>query len=239
ADLFLPATERARDALLLEGAPADRVRVLNPAGLNVERFAAARLRDPGAEPRHTILSVGRLVWEKGHQDVLRAVALLRREGRTGVGVLVVGEGPEEGRLRTLAAELGISDVVAFAGAVSYDDMPAVYARADCLVLASLPLPDWEEQFGWVLAEAMAAHVPVLASASGAIPEVVGDFGALFAPGDWPGLARSLAEGPLAQAPGTRRAPNQSRLEELTAAAAGARLRETYDELLGEGRADLP
>jgi glycosyltransferase involved in cell wall biosynthesis len=235
ADLFLAATERARDALLLEGAPAQRVRVLNPAGLNVERFAVARARDM-ADPRPTILSIGRLVWEKGHQDLLRAVALLRRQGRGDVRVVIVGTGPEEPQLRRLAEGLGIADAVEVAGAVSYDDMPGVYARADCLVLASLPLPTWEEQFGWVLAEAMAAHVPIVAACSGAIPEVVDDSATLFAPGDWPGLARALAEGPLADAPGARRAPDPARLADLSVAAAGGRLEAAYDELLGGGSA---
>jgi glycosyltransferase involved in cell wall biosynthesis len=233
ADLFLAATERARDALLLEGAPADRIRILNPAGLNIERFAPARVRD-AADPRPTLLSVGRLVWEKGHQDVVRAAALLRQEGQGDVRVVIVGTGPEEARLRALAGELQIADAVEFAGAVSYDDMPGVYARADCLVLASLPLPDWEEQFGWVLAEAMASHLPIVAASSGAIPEVVGDDGALFAAGDWPALARALANGPLAEAPGARRAPNPKRLEELSVSAAGARLRAAYDRLCAEG-----
>jgi glycosyltransferase involved in cell wall biosynthesis len=232
ADLFLAATDRARDALLLEGAPPERVRVVLPAGLHVERFADARRRDPDAGPGHTLLSVGRLVWEKGHQDILRAVALLLRAGRKDVRAVVVGTGPDEGKLRTLAAELGIADAVEFAGAISYDDMPSVYANADCLVLASLPLPDWEEQFGWVLAEAMAAHLPIVASTSGAIPEVLGDDADLFAPGDWTALARALAAGPLAQPPGTRRAPDPARLEALTVASAGARLRAAYDELLG-------
>jgi glycosyltransferase involved in cell wall biosynthesis len=233
ADLFLPATARARDTLLLEGAPADRIRLVDPVGVNVERFVAARGRDLASQPAYTVLSVGRLVWEKGHQDVLRAVALLRRCGGPDAHVLIVGTGSEEGRLRSLAHELGIGQDVEFAGAVSYDAMPAIYGRADCLVLASLPLPDWEEQFGWVLAEAMAAHLPIVASTSGAIPEVVGDAGTLFAPGDWTGLARALAEGPLAQPPGTRHAPDASRLEHLTVTAAGARLSDAYDELLGE------
>jgi glycosyltransferase involved in cell wall biosynthesis len=99
------------------------------------------------------------------------------------------------------------------------------------VLASLPTPFWEEQFGMVLAEAMAAHVPVVAASSGAIPEVVGASGTLFAPGDWRGLADALARGPLAAEPGSRRVPEAERLERYSSAAAAARLRVAYDELL--------
>src|SRR5919108_1258407 len=71
-DLFLAATERARQCLLLEGAPAERIEVCAP-GVDTQAFAA---RDDSAPREHVIVSAGRLVWEKGHQDVLRAVAAL-------------------------------------------------------------------------------------------------------------------------------------------------------------------
>lgn len=230
-DLFLATTERARAALLLEGAPAQRI-VVAPPGIDVERFGAAREPAPRADGRHLIVSIGRLVWEKGHQDLLRAVALLRARGRDDVRVLIVGVGPEERRLRGVVRDLALDDVVELRGWVPYDELPRVYAQASCLVLASLPTPFWEEQFGMVLAEAMAAHVPIVAAASGAIPEVVGESGTLFGPGDWAGLAGVLADGPLATAPGTRRAPERERLERYSSAAAAARLRAAYDELLG-------
>jgi hypothetical protein len=55
----------------------------------------------------------------------------------------------------------------------------------------------------VLAESMAAGLDILASESGAIPEVLAGQGTLFASGDWPQLARLLRAGPLARAPGER------------------------------------
>ena len=73
ADLCLAATERARDALLLEGVPADRVEVV-AAGHRPRALRGGRgARASGGH----VLSAGRLVWEKGHQDVLRALAALR------------------------------------------------------------------------------------------------------------------------------------------------------------------
>jgi glycosyltransferase involved in cell wall biosynthesis len=232
ADLFLAATERARTSLLLEGAPADRIRVCSP-GVASDRFG------PGAESstaRPTvILSPGRLVWEKGHQDVLRALALLRRGIASvpipDVRLLIVGTGPEEGRLRAYARELGVADAVEFRGFIPYEEMSRAYAEAACVVLASLPTWSWEEQFGMVLAEAMAGHVPIVTSTCGAIPEVVGTHGHYVAPGDWVGLAQALADGPLAHVPGARSAPEEARLERFSTAAAAARLRAIYDDLL--------
>ena len=231
-DRFLATTERARDALLLEGAPAQRT-IVCPPGIALERFAAARTADVAADGSHLIVSAGRLVWEKGHQDVLRAMAMLRAQGREDVRALILGDGPERARLQALVADFGLQDVVQLRASVPYDEIVGIYAQASCLVLASMPTRYWEEQFGMVLAEAMAAHLPVLASTSGAIPEVLGTSGRYFAPGDWVGLARALAEGPLATAPGARRAPAPEQLERFSADAAAARLRHVYDELLSE------
>jgi glycosyltransferase involved in cell wall biosynthesis len=229
ADLLLPTTERARQALLLEGADPDRIRVCPP-GIDVQRFAAARVATPPADGSHLILSAARMVWEKGHQDVLRALAVLRGRGRDDVRALIIGDGPERGRLEGVARDLGLTDRVEFRAAVPYDAMPALYAQASCLVLASIPIWCWEEQFGMVLAEAMGGHLPIVTTRSGAIPEVVGDDATLVAPGDWLELADALAAGPLAGAPGTRRAPDPARLERFSVPAAAARLGEAYAAL---------
>jgi len=197
-DLFLAATERARQALLLEGVPAGRVEVAPP-GVDARRFSS------GAPPaEHLILSVGRLVWEKGHQDLLRALAVLRERGIV-ARALVVGTGPEERRLRGHARDLGVDGLVEWRGGVSYVDMPAVFDLASCFVLASLPTMWWEEQFGMVLAEATAAGVPILAAGSGAIPEVVGEVATIFPAGDWLVLADEL-EAILSRPPARVTAP---------------------------------
>jgi glycosyltransferase involved in cell wall biosynthesis len=232
-DLFLATTERARRCLLLEGAPPDRIR-LCPPGADDELFAAASATPAPAEP--LVVSPGRLDWHKGHQDVLRAVAALHRGAVDPAGapvprVLVIGSGPEEERLRRHAAELRIADRVEFRSDVPYAQMPDVYAGASCLVLASLPEWYWEEQFGMVLVEAMFAGVPILASSSGAIPEVTAGAVPLFAPGDWEGLARLLADGPLRD-PARRTDYPTDLLDRYRGRAYADRLGAAYRELLG-------
>jgi glycosyltransferase involved in cell wall biosynthesis len=229
-DLFLPTTERAAEALALEGAPSERVRVCPP-GIDVGRFLPSADAAAAGGP-HLVLSIGRLVWEKGHQDVLRALALLKRRGGPDVRAVIVGTGPEESRLRAVARDLGIAERVEFRGFVAHDQVPTLLAKASCLVLASLPTPFWEEQFGMVLTEAMAAHLPVVASTSGAIPEVLDGYGTLFAPGDWVGLAQALETGPLSAPPATRATPDGALVERYSAAAAAERLRAAYGDLLG-------
>jgi glycosyltransferase involved in cell wall biosynthesis len=231
-DGYLAATERAREALLLEDVPPDRIEVCYP-GIDVTRFAGAA-RDTAPPP--LILSPGRLVWEKGHQDVLRALAALHQGldedgGRplSEARALIVGAGPEEARLRRYAGDLGLADRVDFRRGVPYDEMPGVYAGAACMVLASLTTRAWEEQFGMVLAEAMAAGLPIAAARSGAIPEVVGGTATLFAPGDWRGLARVLRR--FLEAPAL--APSAERAElvrRYSIEAAAERLAAAYGRL---------
>jgi glycosyltransferase involved in cell wall biosynthesis len=244
-DLFLPTTERARDALLLESVEPERIQV-TPPGIDVERFASAPRPDP-PPAEHVVVSPGRLVWEKGHQDVMRAVAALRRglvpnvEAQE-VRLLVVGAGPEQDRLTNYADELGIADLVDFRS-VPYEEMPAVFASSSCMVLASLatasggyvlgdiPRFFWEEQFGLVLAEAMAAGLPIVASQSGAIPEVCGEAATYFLPGDWMSLAARLAEGPLSRQPGERLESPRELVDRYSIQAAADRLAAVYDRLL--------
>ena len=219
-DLFLAATERAAEALALEGAPRERVQVCAP-GVDLSAFAAARTHAPRADGTQVVLTVARLVWEKGVQDLLRALALLDRQH---VIAVIAGEGPDRARLESHARELGVR--AEFVGPVGYGDMPSLYAQASCFVLGSLPVWFWEEQFGMVLAEAMTAHLPIVAASSGAIPEVLDGAGTLFSPGDWAGLARALGhalDGPPRIDPGAV-------ADRYTATAAAARLRTAYDSL---------
>jgi glycosyltransferase involved in cell wall biosynthesis len=157
-------------------------------------------------------------------------------------VRLVGAGPEEKRLREHAAELGIADIVELSR-LPYDAMPDLYASASCLVLASLPRSGcalypgdaphcfWEEQFGLVLAEAMAAGLPLVLSTSGAIPEVTrGADAAYFAPGDYMELARALAAGPLSRAPGERAQHPPELVGRYSLDAAAGRIAAAYERL---------
>jgi glycosyltransferase involved in cell wall biosynthesis len=247
-DLFLPATERAALALRLEGVDAGRIRVCAP-GIDIARFAPTA--DIPTPAEHTLISPGRLVWEKGHQDVLRALALLHRGMVTGPGgairapkLEIIGSGPEEERLRAYAHELGLSAAVHI-GSVGYDEMPARFASASAMVLASqasasaayhpfdVPRAFWEEQFGMVLAEAMASGLDILATTSGAIPEVLaGTPAQLVAPGDWPAMAAALAAGPLSRPPGARIEYPQELVQRYSTDAAAHRLAAAYSAVLG-------
>ena len=248
-DLFLAATDRAALALRLEGVAAEKVRVSAP-GIDVDRFAGAHATS-STPTSHLVISPGRLVWEKGHQDVLRALALLDRgivaspSDTADVRLAIIGGGPEAARLRSYARELGLESRVEIRSA-PYDEMPSLFATASAMVLASqgaamsgyhpldVPRAFWEEQFGLVLVEAMASGLSIVTTTSGAIPEVVsGAEVDLVAPGDWPAIARALADGALSRPPGARVAHGPDRVQHYSQDAAAARLAAAYDALLSE------
>lgn len=140
----------------------------------------------------------RLVHEKGVDLLLQAVAHLPGVWR----LHILGEGPERPLLEVLAEELGIGDRVHFDGTIPSQQMPAYLQQLDVLVLASRSLPNWKEQFGRVLIEAMACEVPVVGACSGEIPNVIGNAGLTFAEEDVKGLRGHLLH--LMQAPEQRR-----------------------------------
>jgi len=119
--------------------------------------------------------VGRLVEEKGVDLLLEALAGLPGTWRA----YVLGSGPAGEALQAQAQELGLANRVSFDRWILSTQMPAYYRQLDALVLPSRTRPNWKEQFGRVLVEAMACGVPVVSSDCGELPNVVGDAGLVF------------------------------------------------------------
>jgi glycosyltransferase involved in cell wall biosynthesis len=134
----------------------------------------------------TIISVGGLRPEKGHDVLLAALALVHEEVPA-ARLVVVGDGELRPSLEAQAAAGGMGDRVEFLGSIP--EVWPLLAGADVFASASR-----SEAFGIAIAEAMAAGLPVVAPAVGAIPELVvpGVTGELFPPGDHRALAGHLA-----------------------------------------------
>jgi len=130
---------------------------------------------PGAGKTLRIGYAGGLLPEKGLDLLLRACAALRGTWQ----LRSVGSGSEATTLRHLAEELGVAPQVEWEDRIPSDRMPAFYRGLDVLVLPSRSQPNWKEQFGRVLIEAMACGVAVIGSDSGEIPHVIGDAGLIF------------------------------------------------------------
>ncbi len=140
---------------------------------------------PEPQGLYTFGSVGRLVPPKDYPTLIRAMALLRARGHD-AELLIVGEGPERGRLEAEIAASGLGSVVHLAGFQS--DVRSWLKRFHCFVLSSL-----REGQPMVLLEAMAAGLPIVATEVGGIPDtlVPGHEGLLVAPGDPVALADAM------------------------------------------------
>jgi glycosyltransferase involved in cell wall biosynthesis len=145
---------------------------------------------------------GRLVREKGVDLLLRACGRLRGPWR----LVLIGDGEERTVLQAQAVAAGLADRVTFRGAIPSAEVPAALRQLSVLVLPSRSTPRWREQFGRVLVEAMASAVPVVGSASGEIPRVIGDAGLVFPENDWEALADRLQD--LQDQPDLRRELSQ-------------------------------
>ena len=195
-------------------------------GVDPDIFAPPARRDPG---RGLVIGyAGRLVPEKGIDLLIRAAA-----GLPGAWQLTLaGEGPERGTLASLAKEMGVQEQVFFDGWLPAGRMPAYLQQLDVLVLPSRSRPNWKEQFGRVLIEAMACQVAVVGSDSGEIPHVIGDAGLIFPEEDIAGLRAHLLQ---LQDRTTRqrfgRAGRERVLARYTQAQIAAQTVEVYREML--------
>ena len=125
--------------------------------------------------------VGRLVPEKGVADAVRVLAGVHavRPAR----LLLRGGGPEEVRARELAASLGVADRLDTGPWQTASELASTYRAAHVVLVPSYPTETWVEQFGRVIVEAQACGAVVAGYASGTIPEVAGDAGAIVPIGD--------------------------------------------------------
>ncbi len=156
-------------------------------GVDPVVFAPAAAR---AESRHpfAIGFAGRLVEEKGLHVLADALTQLQGDWE----MRYYGDGPLAPSLQARFQALGLAERVRWQARLPSAEMPAVYASLDAVVLPSLTRPNWMEQFGRVLIEAMSCGIPVIGSNSGEIPHVIGDAGLVVPEGDATALAAALA-----------------------------------------------
>jgi len=177
--------------------------------------------------------IGRLVPEKGIDVLLQAATQLQGPWE----LRILGSGPERDRLEKMAQWLGILPRVSFDLPIPSTQMTYYYSGLDVLVLPSRTRPNWKEQFGRVLIEAMACQVVVVGARCGAIPEVIGDAGLTFTEGDPADLRTQLQQ--LLDNPSLRfelaQKGRQRVLDHYTQAQVAARTVEVYRTLTADCR----
>ncbi|MEV1169993.1 glycosyltransferase family 4 protein [Nonomuraea sp. NPDC049784] len=171
----------AEDAMTVEGIPSHKLSVIYN-GLPDSAFDSV---EPAAIDTDlpVVVCLARLRQVKGHRFLLDAAALLAEQG-TPCTLVLVGDGPEEDKIKEYASGLDID--VRFVGPVT--DSRAWLARADVVVLPSI-----SEGFSNAIMEAMAQSRPIVATAVGGTPELLADRGVLVPPADPVALSLGIAK----------------------------------------------
>lgn len=175
-------------ALLRLGVPAAKIRRIPMGAAAPVPNVAHGLELP--EAGFTLLFAGRLFRGKGLDDLLTALALLDAADRP--LLLVAGTGPEEARFRAAARELGIGEAVRFLGGLEHRRLLALMAAVDVVVVPTRSTELIEAQ-GLVVAEAMLAGTPVIATTGGGPEDHIRDGvnGLLVPPADPAALAAAI------------------------------------------------
>lgn len=160
-----------------------------PNFVDTERFqpgcCSEKRKQMAAPDEKIVIHVSNFRDVKRPRDVVRAFA--QASSKQKARLVLVGDGPEVGACKDLARELGVFARCSFIG--TYDAIWELLPQADLFFL-----PSEYESFGLSALEAMACGVPVIASNTGGLPEVVTpDCGVLLAPGDVAGMAKALTE----------------------------------------------
>lgn len=164
-----------------------------PLGFDPKRYFSANdithRHMSGSRP-FRLAFVGRVVEEKGLLTLVRALGQVTDHDWR---LIVVGSGPYEQSVKDELALLGIADRVEWRGFLPHDQVASFYESVDALVLPSEGRPNWKEQFGRVLVEALACGTPVVGSDSGEIPHIIraSGGGLVFKEGDIESCAGAL------------------------------------------------
>ncbi len=175
-DIFHTPTDRAKQALLVEGVDSAKIVVI-PYGVDLTRFHPPS-HLPGVSRkghRPLILTVARLEKEKGMEDIEAVARALPQ-----YDFLVVGQGSRVPVGKNITVK-----------SVPYDNIHKIYPSADLFFLPSHTTKTWEEQYGMCLVEAMACGIPIVATDTGAIREVIGEHEILVKEGDIASMIESI------------------------------------------------
>jgi glycosyltransferase involved in cell wall biosynthesis len=185
-DHIIALTQKTKNALLLEGADAKKITVINDF-IDTKTFYPAKRaleRRRLAKNKLTVLFCGRFESYKGIFDFIDAATSLVHDPDLRSYHLtfrMVGDGSEK---------RAIPDWIEHY-AVGYQEMPSVYNDADIFIAPSKPTPTFEEQYCIALLEAQACGLPIVTTGCGGIPENIGDAGILIEPGDIPAITQAL------------------------------------------------
>lgn len=169
---IFPISNYSARLVISLGVEQSRITVLFN-GVNTKHFKPAA-NSKSSDREQKLLTVARLDLNKGHDHVLNALAILKKQGLT-PHYTIAGQGPEETMLQNMVQDLGLENQVMFTGFVPQEQLPSLYASCDIFIMASREIPgrlDLVEGFGISFLEASASGLPVIAGDSGGISDAV-------------------------------------------------------------------
>jgi glycogen synthase len=184
-------SQAVRDILVKAGVPVNHAQIIY-GGIKVEAFQQQRFdRQSHTNSSLNLLYLGRLESEKGVHTAINAIAQLDFSKKSIIKLNIYGRGETtyETYLRSLVKQGHLEDMVSFHEAVPYDQVPQVLSQHDVLIFPS----EWQEPFGRVIVEGMAAGLVVLGTQTGGAAEILEDgVNCLtFAPGNSVELATQI------------------------------------------------
>jgi glycosyltransferase involved in cell wall biosynthesis len=196
-DLVIPWCKNIEQGLLQENI-LNKINTIYQ-GVNTDIFYP-RSKDTGLinkfsldSNKFTFSYIGKIVSWKGVQYILYAADILIKNGHTNFQITITGTGAQKENLKKIIKKMKLEKYVYFTGFVNYIDISKLFSIADVLILPSIPILTWQEQYGMVIVESFACGKPVLGSRSGAIPEIVENGGLLHTPGNWFELANDMTK----------------------------------------------
>jgi colanic acid/amylovoran biosynthesis glycosyltransferase len=189
ADCLIAISKYNHDHLVRFGGDPKKI-VYHPVGIDCQRFGYQRRSSDQRQPVR-LLSIARLVDEKGLEFGIRALHLLMKETpHAQIRYDIIGEGPLRGHLQQLIDDFGLMRQIRLLGAKTQGEVIQALRESDILLAPSLA-----EALPVSLMEAHAVGRAVLATHVGSVDQIVqhGKSGFLVPPGDVPDLSRRLAD----------------------------------------------
>ena len=190
-DCFLANSSYTHQHLIDFGADPEKI-IYHPVGIDVQKFANRSQRTlTGVHDSITILTVARLVYEKGLSQGIHAIRnILEKKPSLSLRYNIVGEGPMAEELKNIVDALDLKGTVRFLGGMVQREVISELEKADLFLLPSV-----EEAFGVVLLEAQAMGIPVVATDVGSVRQAIkeGESGYLVQPNDPDALAQRLID----------------------------------------------
>lgn len=171
AHKYVSANIAISDWMMMRQPLPRQVRIYNP--FPISRFQTKEGKD--IEPEFDFVFLGRLVSEKGVKTLVEAMSILQKQYEEKITLCLIGDGPERSGLEKQAKELGVEENIIFLGRQTGGDLIKAVAKGKIAVVPSA----WEEPFGGVATELMAAGKNIIVSRRGALAELIDDAGLVF------------------------------------------------------------